>query len=50
MQYLEMDTTLSDEVKAIQETARKFATEVMRPIGEELDKLPDPEDVIANRR
>jgi len=47
MAYLELDTTLSDEAKAIQDTAKRFAMEVMRPIGEELDKLADPEDVIA---
>jgi alkylation response protein AidB-like acyl-CoA dehydrogenase len=48
MSYLEMDLNLTDEAKAIQETARKFAMEVMRPAGEELDKPADPADVIAD--
>lgn len=48
MAYLELDLTISDEAKAMQETARNFAMEVMRPAGEELDKLADPADVIAD--
>jgi len=32
----------------MQETARKFGMEVMRPAGIELDKLADPADVIAD--
>ncbi len=47
MGYLELDVELSDEAKAMQETARKFGMEVMRPAGIELDKLADPADVIA---
>ena len=47
MGYLELDMELSDEVKAIQKEVRKFAMDVMRPAGVELDKLLDPADVIA---
>ena len=47
MSYLELDLTLSDEAKAMQETVRKFGMEVMRPVGIALDKLPDPAEVIA---
>jgi alkylation response protein AidB-like acyl-CoA dehydrogenase len=47
MGYLEMDLALSDEAKAMHETVRKFGLEVMRPAGIKLDKLADPEDVIA---
>ncbi|MFO7963455.1 MAG: acyl-CoA dehydrogenase family protein [Desulfobacterales bacterium] len=47
MGYLELDMEISDEAKAIQKEVRKFAMEVMRPIGIELDKLKDPADVIA---
>lgn len=47
MGYLELDMDLSDEVKAIQKEVRKFAMEEMRPVGIELDKMNDPEEVIA---
>jgi len=47
MGYLELDLTISDEVKAMYETVKKFAMEVMRPAGIELDKLVDPADVIT---
>lgn len=47
MAYLELDISISDEAKAMQETARKFALEVMRPIGIELDMLSEPADVIS---
>lgn len=47
MGYLELDSNLSSEAKAMAETARKFGMEVMRPAGIELDKLADPQDVIA---
>lgn len=46
MGYLELDLTLSEEAKAMQETVRRFALEVMRPKGIQLDKM-DPEAVIA---
>jgi alkylation response protein AidB-like acyl-CoA dehydrogenase len=47
MGYLELDPTLNEEQKAVQDMARRFAMEVMRPAGIELDKLSDPADVIA---
>ena len=47
MGYIELDYALSDEAKAMGETAEKFAMQVMRPIGIELDKIADPADVIA---
>lgn len=40
-----LDVALNDEQRAMVETARRFAREVMRPAGRALDKL-DPEDVI----
>jgi alkylation response protein AidB-like acyl-CoA dehydrogenase len=46
MGYPELDLNLTDEAKAMAETARKFGMEVMRPAGIELDKLT-PEEVIA---
>ncbi len=47
MGYLELDVSISDEAKAMHELAKKFGDEIMRPAGIELDKLPDPADVIA---
>jgi len=38
--------TLSEEEKLIQEMAHRFAKDVMRPIGEQLDKMT-PEEVVA---
>jgi alkylation response protein AidB-like acyl-CoA dehydrogenase len=47
MGYIELDTTLTDEQEAVRDLARKFAMEVARPAGIELDNIADPEDVIA---
>lgn len=45
MSFLELDTGLNETQLAIRATAHKFAAEVMRPMGEKLDKLT-PEQVI----
>ena len=42
-----LDAALSDEMKEVRETVHRFALEVMRPAAAELDRLPDPADVIA---
>jgi alkylation response protein AidB-like acyl-CoA dehydrogenase len=47
MPYREIDLNLSKETQAMQKEVREFARNVMRPAGIELDKLPDPADVIA---
>ena len=47
MGYLELDLSLSDEDRAIRDLSRRFAAEVIRPAGIELDRLTDPADVIA---
>ncbi|RJP18018.1 MAG: acyl-CoA dehydrogenase [Candidatus Abyssobacteria bacterium SURF_5] len=47
MGYLELDDRIDEEQRAVQEMSRRFAMEVMRPAGIELDKLSDPADVIA---
>jgi len=47
MAYLELDIEISKEAQAIHKEVQKFAKEVMRPAGIELDKLPDPADVYA---
>ncbi len=39
---------LSDETRTILETTHRFAEDVMRPAGIELDQMPDPADVIAD--
>lgn len=49
MGYLELDLSLSDEDLAIRDLARRFAAEVVRPAGIELDRLADPQDVIGER-
>lgn len=41
-----LEAALTEEERAIQETAHRFAAEVMRPIGEKLDKMT-PEEVVA---
>lgn len=41
-----LEADLSEQERALQETAHRFAKEVMRPIGEQLDKM-SPDQVIA---
>jgi alkylation response protein AidB-like acyl-CoA dehydrogenase len=47
MAYRDLDFNLTDEQKALRDTIRRFGAEVMRPAGEKLDKMADPQDVIA---
>ncbi len=47
MALLNYDTGLSEQDVEIRDTIHRFAAEVMRPIGQQLDKLEDPADVIA---
>jgi len=47
MTIQDIDAGLTDEMKDIRETVHRFAAEVMRPAAVELDRLPDPADVIA---
>lgn len=44
----DLELGLSAEVCAVRDVAHKFAKEVMRPAGVELDRLADPADVIAD--
>ncbi|MBK6585028.1 MAG: acyl-CoA/acyl-ACP dehydrogenase [Gammaproteobacteria bacterium] len=44
----DIDVELSEEDLAIRETCHKFALEVLRPAGRELDRLQDPARVIAS--
>lgn len=43
----DIETGLTDEDRSVQETAHRFAAEVLRPVGRELDRMPDPAQVIA---
>jgi alkylation response protein AidB-like acyl-CoA dehydrogenase len=47
MGFLELDVDISKEATAIQKEVQKFAKEVVRPAGIQLDKLPEPADVTA---
>jgi len=47
MPLADLDVTLTDQERAIRDSARRFAQEVMRPAGAQLDRLPDPAAVIA---
>lgn len=45
--YLDLNVDLSEAELALKEQAHRFAAEVARPASLELDKLANPEDVIA---
>jgi alkylation response protein AidB-like acyl-CoA dehydrogenase len=47
MTSIDIELGLSDEDNAVRDMAHKFAEEVVRPAGVELDRLADPADVIA---
>ena len=47
MTFRDTDINLSAETRAMVEQVKKFGMEVMRPAGIALDKLADPEGVIA---
>jgi alkylation response protein AidB-like acyl-CoA dehydrogenase len=47
MGSIDYEVELADEERAVQEMVHRFAEEVMRPAGAELDAMPDPQDVIA---
>jgi alkylation response protein AidB-like acyl-CoA dehydrogenase len=47
MGLVDLDFDLTPEEQAIRDTVHKFAEEVMRPAGIQLDRLADPADVIA---
>jgi alkylation response protein AidB-like acyl-CoA dehydrogenase len=44
---VDLEPSLSEEERAARELAHRFAKEVLRPVGAELDRMPDPADVIA---
>ncbi|HVO23670.1 MAG TPA: acyl-CoA dehydrogenase family protein [Candidatus Margulisiibacteriota bacterium] len=47
MPLVDLEVTLNDQERAIRGSARRFAQEVMRPAGAQLDRLADPAAVIA---
>ncbi|MBP9591419.1 MAG: acyl-CoA dehydrogenase [Steroidobacteraceae bacterium] len=42
----ELDPGVTDEMRAIRDTCRRFAAEILRPVGQRLDRLP-AEQVVA---
>jgi acyl-CoA dehydrogenase len=46
MEFADIEVNVSDTERAARETAHRFAEEVMRPAGRELDRLP-AEEVVA---
>jgi alkylation response protein AidB-like acyl-CoA dehydrogenase len=47
MSSIALEAELTEEERAVRDTVHKFAAEIMRPAGIELDAMPDPADVIA---
>jgi acyl-CoA dehydrogenase len=47
MPLVDLEVTLNDQERAIRDTARRFAQDVLRPAGARLDRLPEPAAVIA---
>ncbi len=47
MTVIDIEAGLTDEMREIRDTVHRFAEEVMRPAAAELDRMPDPSDVIA---
>lgn len=43
MSSIDFEIELSESERAVQETVHRFAKEVMRPVGQELDKMADPQ-------
>ena len=46
MAMIDLDVDLTDEERAVRDMVHKFAEEVLRPAGRQLDALADPADVI----
>ncbi len=47
MAYIDLNFKMTRKMTKMQQAAREFSMQVMRPAGIELDKLSDPEDVVA---
>jgi len=46
MSSIDFEVDLTDIEREVQRTVHRFAEEVMRPVGQKLDKLADPQEVI----
>ncbi len=46
MSSINFEIDLTDTEREVQRTVHRFAEEVMRPVGQKLDKLADPQHVI----
>jgi len=44
---VDIETGLSDEDHRVRDVCHRFAEEVLRPVGRQLDQMPDPAQVIA---
>ena len=44
----DIEVELSEQARTIRDTTHRFAEEVMRPAGIKLDRMADPQDVIAS--
>ena len=49
MGLVDLEVTLTEQEQAIRNTARRFAQEVLRPVGAQLDRLEDPAAVIERQ-
>ena len=49
MALVDLEVTLTEQEQAIRDTARRFAQEVLRPVGAQLDRLGDPAAVIERQ-
>ncbi len=47
MPLADLETSLTEEERAVRDTAHRFAQDVLRPVGTALDRLPDPAEVIT---
>ena len=47
MSSIDLELELTDVEREIQDTVHRFAGDVMRPLGQQIDKLHDPRDVVA---
>lgn len=47
MPFADLEVTLTDQELAVRETAHRFAQETLRPAGRRLDRLQEPDSVIA---
>ncbi len=46
MSSIEFEIEVSETERAVQESVHRFAEEVLRPVGQELDKMSDPQKTI----